>query len=385
MPAVDQISQQVRALLKDGDFPAGSRMPTTAEMARMWESDAKTVHVAMTRMVKEGLIYRKPGSGTFVREQSGEVTQVGIYYHAKSLSGPGSRYIQALQQALGEELKAKGIKMSIWVDPRSGQDGETTWELLETAARRREIQGLIIPVSDRNHLRWLMKLPIPSAFHTGGDIPNKVDHDLNQFAERSVRALAEKGCRSIGLISAYAFNDGDTAHSNAFDRGKLFFETFVATARALGLEILSGGMPPPSCEENESYDHFQERMGYDQFQALWLLDRKPEGIVVYPDTFVRGVLLGIAEVGARVPDDLKLVIHKNAGIDFFCPFAVDFLVSDERDVAKALVSQMERQVVGQPVSPVSLSFQHIESPARKPFVRPAASIAIADDMLCATT
>jgi DNA-binding LacI/PurR family transcriptional regulator len=355
LPVVDQLSQQVRALIKEERFPAGSKLPSTAEMARMWESDAKTVHGAMTRLVKEGLIYRKPGSGTFVREKSTALTKVAIYYQNTSVRSRGSFYIHSLQEALAEVLKEKGIEMSILTDPRSGEEAKEPWELLVTAARRREFQGLIVPVVDSVHLPWLLKLPVSSVFQAVGDFPNKVDFDDKQFAELSLGALLEKGCRSVGLI----------CHPG---RSGAFAETLVDTARALGLEILGERIRPEEVlippRDGESYDHSQERLGYEKFNALWLLDQKPDGLVVYPDTFVRGVLFGVAEKGVRVPGDLKLVLHRNAGIGLFCPLAADFVVSDEREVAKALVNQLERLFHGESISPQTVPFQLIKSPAR---------------------
>jgi DNA-binding transcriptional regulator YhcF (GntR family) len=362
MPVVDQISHQVRTLLKDESFPSGSKLPSTAEMARMWESDAKTVHRAMTCLVKEGLLYRKPGSGTFVRERSEAMTQVGIYYQNSALGSRGSLYIQALQAAIAAELQEKGIEMSILSDPRSGKQAGEPWELLTTAARRREFQGLIVPVVDAEHLPWLLKMPVPTIFQYAGDIPNKVEYDFKQFAELSLGLLAEKGCRSVGLICPFTISEGNRTYSPYLnpDISGVVFEAFVETARVLGLEIRSEGMRTERMRiprrEGESYDHCQERLGYEQFNALWRLDQKPEGLIVYPDTFVRSVLFGIAEKGVRVPDDLKLVLHRNDGIELFCPLPADFVVSDEREIAKALVRQLERQFHGESIAPQSVPF-----------------------------
>ena len=45
--------------------------------------------------------------------------------------------------------------------------------------------------------------------------------------------------------------------------------------------------------------------GYELFRALWADPDHPEGLVVYPDSFVPGVLLAMAELGVRPPADTE--------------------------------------------------------------------------------
>ena len=66
-----------------------------------------------------------------------------------------------------------------------------------------------------------------------------------------------------------------------------------------------------------------------------------------PDTVARGVVLALREKQVRVPQELKLVLHKNESLDLFCPMPVTFMVSNERETARALIEQVQKQFRGE--------------------------------------
>lgn len=356
LPLVQQISVQVRALIQEGKFPVGSKLPPTAELARMWGSDVRTVHYAMTALVKEGLLARKPGSGSIVRSRSEKLTQVALYCSHETLGFKGSRYIQALQAALAAELRNNGLAACHWVDPRTDEESGGQWEAMTGAARRREFQAVIGLSAGLPQLAWLSRLPVPSAFHCSGNIPNKVVYDSGHFAELTLKALARRGCRSVGLISPLPTHVINKSH--AHHPYEEFYGFFVEKAGECGIEIRNEWMRV--CHhENSRRGLDDEHFGYEEFRALWKSKRRPNALVIYPDSIASGVLMAIAERGVRVPRDLKLVIHKNAGVNVLCPHPADYVVSDEREVAAALVSQIKRQSAGEKVLPEKIRFRLI--------------------------
>ena len=74
-------------------------------------------------------------------------------------------------------------------------------------------------------------------------------------------------------------------------------------------------------------------------------------------TFFIGVIMALQAQQVRVPEDLKLVLHKNEAIDLLCPVPATFAVSSERAVARALIEQVQKQFRGEPVEPMSLPFR----------------------------
>jgi DNA-binding LacI/PurR family transcriptional regulator len=221
------------------------------------------------------------------------------------------------------------------------------------AAQNREIQGLISLASSWPTLRWMNKLPIPSAHLTSGNIPNKVDCDHRQLAELSLRQLARQGCRSVGLIlpnSPASANPDGTRHV-----WMDFFERFNDLARDLGLTVRNEWMRLRG-HEDDLCGRSAEQFGYEEFLKLWSHPERPEGLLVCDDTVARGVILAVREQQVRVPEDLKLVLHKNESIDLYCPLPATLVVTSEREIAQALIGQVQKQFRGETCELIQIGF-----------------------------
>ena len=68
---------------------------------------------------------------------------------------------------------------------------------------------------------------------------------------------------------------------------------------------------------------------------------------MFPDNVVRGAMYALLEAGVRVPEDLRLVLHRNAEIDIHSPVPASWLVSAVADYADAMIRQIRRQVAGE--------------------------------------
>ncbi len=354
LPVVDQITRQVRFLIKDGRFKVGSKLPSTAELATMWDTDVRTVHRALTCLVREGLLSRKPGAGTFVRKRHETLESIVIYVPRSLAENRESRYLQAMQSAIVKCLGDEDIQLRVWFDGR--RDRQFTWTELQSAANRREIQGVIVLTAGLAEHEWLSKLPVPVVFHSTAGIANCVQYDFSQLVNLSLETVLQRGCHSLGVISPLATDVGRPLHHANND----FFETLVDRAGSLKLEIRNPWIRALHDEHVVSH----ERFGYEQFEALWRQKYRPDALLVYPDSVARGVILAIAEQQVRVPEDLRLVLHKNAGIDYLCPFPVDFIVSDEERVARALINKLKGIFNGENVERTLVSFHRMKGEKR---------------------
>ena len=179
--------------------------------------------------------------------------------------------------------------------------------------------------------------------------------DIEHFVELSLRSLVEQGCHSVGLIAPFSpvktVNPDGTHHVLMG-----LFEHFTNRTRDLGLEMRNEWVRVPRDEEN-SPRQSQERFGHEEFLKLWSQGRRPEGLIVYPDTTVRSVILAMREKQVRVPEELKLIFHKNESIDLLCPMPATFVISSEREFARALIEQLRKQFQGERCEPITVPFR----------------------------
>ena len=61
-----QIADQIRALIKSGEFPAGSRLPPERDLARQLGVSRPSVREALIALEVEGMVEVRIGSGIYV-------------------------------------------------------------------------------------------------------------------------------------------------------------------------------------------------------------------------------------------------------------------------------------------------------------------------------
>ena len=297
-----------------------------------------------------------PGIGTFVHKRKPKLTCVGVYNGTSAKDGP---YAHAVQEALKEELQKAGIEMDLWTNLRPSDQRGEPWKPLVKAAERRRFQAFIGIGICQPDITWQQKLPVPTAFL--GSLPsfrNDVTSDGRQFVETSLRELSSQGCRSVGLFypgmdekkGCYA----DGSHTPHFD----MIEHFMDVATDLGLTVRNDWI---RVHYQTGFDPVrdQERFGYETFLKLWNLPEKPEGLIVFPDTVVHGLVVALREKQVRVPEELKLVLHKNESLGLFCPMSATFMISSEWKAAQALIEQVQKQFRGESCERISLPFRRM--------------------------
>lgn len=86
-PAYRALATILRTRIADGRYRGGVRLPTEFELADEFGLSRQTVRRAFQDLVAEGRVYRVPGRGTFVSENSGRyLRQLGSIEDLMSLS-----------------------------------------------------------------------------------------------------------------------------------------------------------------------------------------------------------------------------------------------------------------------------------------------------------
>src|SRR5690606_17549044 len=121
----------------------------------------------------------------------------------------------------------------------------------------------------------------------------------------------KQGCRTAGLISILEPNVSASVGSH-----EDFYQRFTTLCATEGIEVR-----PEWIRMARDYvrDESQLEFGYNNFRDLWRRSQRPEGMVIYPDTSVPGVIVAVLEQRVNVPADLKLIAHRNSEISFLCP------------------------------------------------------------------
>lgn len=102
VPLYYQIRENLRELIRAGDLPAGELIPSERELSEFYSVNRLTVRQAVTELVREGLLRRQHGVGTFVQNKvTQEMPILAGFSERMSLIGhkPGSRLISLTHQS----------------------------------------------------------------------------------------------------------------------------------------------------------------------------------------------------------------------------------------------------------------------------------------------
>lgn len=110
IPMYVQMSDILRGQISAGDWPHGSRIPTEMELCDTYQVSRITIRQAVALLVRDGLLTRARGRGTFVREPNLVAVPRAVTSFSEELASsgmkPGSRIVTAAIRPADEEEAA---------------------------------------------------------------------------------------------------------------------------------------------------------------------------------------------------------------------------------------------------------------------------------------
>jgi GntR family transcriptional regulator len=69
VPKYQRVYESIKARIESGQYPPGSRLPSTTALLAEHEVGYGTLRTAILRLKDEGLIYGQPGEAVYVAER----------------------------------------------------------------------------------------------------------------------------------------------------------------------------------------------------------------------------------------------------------------------------------------------------------------------------
>ena len=344
-----RIADELREQILKRRLTVGTKLPTTRELAVTWNASLGTIYNALQSLTREGWVERIHGSGTFVSQFENRFVCAGVYHDRDVFSNEDASFVRALHTCLLKQLGALGKETLVFVDSRPVNRQGKMLPALAEAVRHRRIQCLIAPTLNEFDFPALARLNVPTAFSSNRQDFHDVSFDWEDMLRKGVRSLAKQGCRSAGLLTPI-HPPGNRTVKDSFDD---FLPFFRQAAQAEGLTIHEHWIRKlPKWIPNLDF----QRFGYEEFKKLWALPKKPDGLIIYPDTVVRGSILAILKLGPQVPEQMKFVFHGNAHCRLLCPFPATWVIADEAQMAAEFIKMIQKQFDGTAISSVSIPY-----------------------------
>jgi DNA-binding LacI/PurR family transcriptional regulator len=86
---------------------------------------------------------------------------------------------------------------------------------------------------------------------------------------------------------------------------------------------------------------------YSQIKELWSRSQRPRSIFFLDDVIADVALRAIMELDIKVPDELKIVTHANAGRNFYFPVPLTRIEFDPVDIMARTWGLLEKLITNQ--------------------------------------
>jgi len=289
------IAIELKRLLAEGHYQAGDLFPSQNELARMFATSTVTSREAVLLLVKEGLLERRFGSGTYATGRTPErfvavVTELDISHPAASPA------FLVQMQGVRRHLAEAGYQTRVYIGHRAptsmGEpDRISSWEFWHDLEAKRIIGLVLVGTEPTLAPQAVGDCDIPFIDGTRIDGIPFWSHD--GLIECGLKALMDRGCRQIACVAG-----GKTTTSSYLDR-------FRREAVRLGIDI------HPEWLVSVPYLH-EHGDGANAFKTLWeSRPVKPDGLLVLDDMLYHDMAPFLLMNGIDVPRDLVVASHAN--------------------------------------------------------------------------
>jgi len=329
-PKYERLKTYFMAELASGRLRPGDPLPAEQRLAKTLKVARNTVRQAMAELVRDGLIHRVPGKGTFVDEQVRARLNRGLEVFAMITPETGAAFYLSLLD--GFESAASRINHQTLI-------GQSRNDVNLQA-------GIILQLLDKNVAGVAM-------------VPTSVPTPVYQIRQLQERGIAVVFChRAVEDISAPAlllpFRDqGRTAGEALIRHGhrNVAILTFGGTEKytephyvemvmaAFRDAVLAGG--GKVCDECPHLFPFsstklgeREEEVFEFLQRLCCRPDRPTAIVATFDNLAELLFLQLGQLGLRVPEDISLVGFGDANRRGTVVRQLTSVTVDEREVGQ---------------------------------------------------
>ena len=298
----EEITHHFREGIQTGRYLPGAPLPSSQTIAEQFRTTPPNVQRALTLLVEEGLIVREPRIGTFVREKRRQLTGVAIYLPDFAHGGifPFRRlYLRMLET----ELIRRGLHCRIVVDNAGGNGLQE----LRRLARSGAVQAVAFVDLCKENIAELIKLPIPAVGLSTNPAERHVEINSGRFRKPLARAFRQAGGRRAAAITPL---DPEFIRNQPGNHGLPWIRSMVEPRFAeAGISLV----------HNLTFDHLidfppdqYDTLAYREFMEVRTLPEQPDGLLIYPDSLLPGVMTAMVKCGVDPVRDYRLVaIHRN--------------------------------------------------------------------------
>lgn len=331
-PKYRLVYDYISDLISSGDRGLGEQLPTDGQLMARFSVSRGTVGKAMRDLENNGLIQRRAGAGTYVRQVPGSNTA----FVAVLIAGLGdTEFFEPICAQIARACQRHNLSL-IWgtLPDDSADDERTAVERFCHFMKERQVSGLFF---------------VPDELPDGADL-NRNQYLLDKLSDSGIRVvLLDRSNRPFPESSEYDlvgidnFRTGYLQTKHLLERGckRIVYVArpgFLSTkeARIAGYRY---AMKKASIKIPESW-----QMEGDVDNAVFfksVLDIKPDGIVCFHDPIAMTLIRKFLEISVNVPRDVKVIGVDDVRYSQYLPIPLTTIRQPCQEIGEAAVDLMQ--------------------------------------------
>lgn len=327
------IYRELEREISEGTYRPGDRLPSEAQLCERFGASRITVAKAIQFLQREGLVTRRPGSGTYVTEpNAGSRHQFGLL-----IPQLGSTEIfEPICQGIMRAPLAKSHVLLWGYAPGEGEsDTDHTGKMAEQLCRQfidQKVSGVFFApleymvdreAANRRIVDMLARASIPVVL---------LDRCLESYPKRSELDLVGIDNHRAGyVVTQHLWQAG--ARRIVFVARKRSASTIVE--RIAGYQFALAENQPGGASRVLLGD-----VNDPSFVRDLLANERPDGIVCGNDLTAARLMRSLLDMGSRVPEDIRMVGFDDVTYSKFLPVPLTTVRQDCSEIGRAALSLM---------------------------------------------
>ncbi|QDU35261.1 Arabinose metabolism transcriptional repressor [Poriferisphaera corsica] len=301
----------VRAMLQEkiisGEYALGQQIPTELALCKHYNLSRKTVHRAINELVADGFLFRRRGSGTFVKFKR-STEQKNLIGVLTSLNTIGYGAYDQIIESIQTEAKKQGYEILLY---NNRQDSKTAYEQAAQLNKQKAIGSLFFPIQ---HTPNPNNLQIIQMLRNTGQHVVVLDMLLDDCDDPDVSFVTAQNDEGVYQLTKHLIEKG--YKRIAFLTGDSTVYTINQREQGFRRGMSEAGLPIPNEYFLMTAPREVSSQGIQEIQVLLAMRQPPEVIICLHDMIALNILNYCQENNIDVPNTIAI-----AGFDDLEPAA----------------------------------------------------------------
>jgi DNA-binding LacI/PurR family transcriptional regulator len=294
------IANSLRSRLLSGEFGAGDRVPSENELALRHSVSRPTAARALQELVREGLLERRVGSGSYVVDRRPRGPAASHRTYGLLMPGlGGTEILDPISKAIARISQDHGA-IAFWSDPTARVDAIAEIDRICQLYLYRGVQGVFFAPLESDPNRETENLRITRILKSAGIEVVLIDRDLVEFPGRS----------EFDLVGIDNFHAGFQIGQHLIDVGRRQ-TCFLARPHApstTDLRVAGAREAMRRAGIATGISWFESGAPTDDEFVRRLLDRhRPDAVICSNDLTAALLIQTFFRLGVSVPGDVAVV------------------------------------------------------------------------------